>query len=57
MVEKGYHGYHIVDRSPWPVIGGSGALGVAIGVIIYMHYRQIWVLMIGVITVIGTMGG
>ncbi len=57
VIERGYHSYHMVERSPWPVVGASGALGVALGVIVYMHYRVIIVLIIGVITVIGTMVG
>ena len=54
VVEKGYHGYHMVERSPWPVVGASGALGVALGVIVYMHYRVIVLLIMGVVTVGGT---
>ena len=32
------HDYHIVDPSPWPLIGGFGALTMAIGGIAYMRY-------------------
>jgi len=64
------HDYHIVDPSPWPFIGGMGAMIMAIGGIAYM--RSIngeelimlgidlagpWIFMIGTMTVIYTMYG
>ena len=31
------HPYHMVDPSPWPIVGASAALVTAIGSIMYMH--------------------
>jgi cytochrome c oxidase subunit 3 len=33
-----HHDYHLVDPSPWPVIGAVGAFFLAIGAIYYMHH-------------------
>ncbi len=31
------HDYHLVDPSPWPIVGSIGALILAIGSIYWMH--------------------
>ena len=31
------HPYHLVDPSPWPVVGSIGAFVLAMGAVIYMH--------------------
>ncbi len=62
------HDYHIVDPSPWPLIGGTGALIMAIGGIAYMRYLRDevfnfagfdianpWLFYIGLIIVLYTM--
>lgn len=62
------HDYHIVDPSPWPFIGGIGALIMAIGGIGYMRYLREesfelagvdlagpWLFYIGLIVVLYTM--
>ena len=36
------HDYHLVDPSPWPIIGSIGALILAIGAIYWMHNGQTW---------------
>jgi len=36
------HDYHLVDPSPWPIIGAIGALILAIGAIYWMHNGQTW---------------
>ncbi len=36
------HDYHLVDPSPWPVVGSIGALILAIGSIYWMHSGQTW---------------
>ena len=33
------HDYHILDPSPWPLIGGIGALTTAIGAVAFMRYN------------------
>jgi len=32
-----YHPYHLVDPSPWPLIGSMGALGMTAGGVMYFH--------------------
>jgi cytochrome c oxidase subunit 3 len=32
------HPYHLVDPSPWPLLGSLGALTMAFGMVKYMHY-------------------
>jgi cytochrome c oxidase subunit 3 len=36
------HDYHLVNPSPWPIIGATGALTLAIGAIYWMHNGQDW---------------
>ncbi len=31
------HDYHVVDLSPWPIIGATGAFVLALGFVYYMH--------------------
>nr|YP_009758608.1 cytochrome c oxidase subunit III [Heteractis aurora]QIN90426.1 cytochrome c oxidase subunit III [Heteractis aurora] len=45
-----YHPYHLVDPSPWPYIGACGALFITVGSVVYFHYSQSWVLLMGAIT-------
>ena len=32
-----HHPYHLVDPSPWPMCLGVGALGVAVGAVLWFH--------------------
>jgi cytochrome c oxidase subunit 3 len=32
------HPYHLVDPSPWPLLGSLGALASTIGGVMYMHF-------------------
>lgn len=45
-----YHPYHLVDPSPWPYIGASGAFFTTAGGVMYFHYSQNLILMLGVFT-------
>src|SRR5271170_3073387 len=50
------HPYHLVDPSPWPIIGAISAGLLATGGLLYMHDGHVWTLLIiGVIAVLGTM--
>ena len=62
------HDYHILDPSPWPLIGGIGALVTAIGAVAFMRYNSgqefvlagvniasPWLLALGFVLVIYTM--
>ena len=41
------HPYHMVEPSPWPVVGTLSAFLMATGGIWYMHENQPWVLLVG----------
>jgi cytochrome c oxidase subunit 3 len=34
---KGTHPYHMVEPSPWPIVGSIGGFTLALGLVIYMH--------------------
>ena len=38
------HSYHLVDPSPWPLVGALSAGLLATGGLFYMHGRIWWVL-------------
>ena len=44
---KKYHPYHLVEARPWPIIGGCRALFLTSGSVIYFHYSQNFILLIG----------
>ena len=33
-----HHDYHLVDPSPWPVVGAISAFVLAVGAIAWMHH-------------------
>jgi cytochrome c oxidase subunit 3 len=37
---KQYHGYHLVDPSPWPLLASLGAFLVTTGTSLYMHFYE-----------------
>jgi cytochrome c oxidase subunit 3 len=41
------HDYHLVDPSPWPIIGAIAALMLAAGLIVFMHTGFVWLLIAG----------
>ena len=57
------HDYHLVDPSPWPIVGSISAFVMAIGAVAYMNAQGLlglsgpWVLIIGAIMVLFTMVG
>ncbi len=54
---KQKHPYHLVDPSPWPVMGALAAFMLALGLILYMHHHEFFVLGIGVALVLMTAWG
>ena len=59
---KPQHDYHLVNPSPWPIIGSVGGLTLAIGVLMYLMSKkagdpQLWYILPGLILVIITMFG
>jgi cytochrome c oxidase subunit 3 len=62
-----HHDYHLVDPSPWPIIGSLGAFTMLIGAILWMNsgYKgfgvplngQPWIFILGALLVLYTMAG
>jgi len=50
-----HHDYHLVNPSPWPVVGSLSALVLAIGAVQYFHFETPWVMIIGLAGVLYTM--
>ena len=51
------HPYHLVDPSPWPVVGTTAALTMALGGIWFMHGGPIYVFLVGVAILLVTFYG
>ena len=49
------HPWHLVDPSPWPVMGAVAALALTMGGIMFMHYDSNWLLIVGALLVLLTM--
>jgi cytochrome c oxidase subunit 3 len=49
------HPYHMVEPSPWPVLGAGAALMLAVGAILFMHGGGPWVLLAGLACVLFVM--
>jgi cytochrome c oxidase subunit 3 len=47
--------YHLVDPSPWPIIGAAAAGLLAFGAIEFMHYQTTIFLVLGFVAVLATM--
>ncbi|MGP1253825.1 MAG: cytochrome c oxidase subunit 3 [Kiloniellales bacterium] len=54
---KPNHPYHLVDPSPWPLIGAFSGGVFAVGLVLFMHDITAWLLPIGVVMLIVTMIG
>nr|BBI37391.1 cytochrome oxidase subunit 3 [Placozoa sp. H11 HM-2017] len=46
-----YHPYHLVDPSPWPFVGASGAFLFTSGAVIYFHYSDYRLALTGLVVV------
>jgi heme/copper-type cytochrome/quinol oxidase subunit 3 len=40
MSETQHHDYHLVDPSPWPIVGSFSALFLAVGALFYIHDEE-----------------
>jgi len=49
------HSYHLVDPSPWPIVGAIGALAITAGLVLFMRDITVWVLVIGLVMIGYTM--
>ena len=52
-----HHDYHLVNPSPWPIIGAIGAFVLAVGAVHYFHGAPLWYIAPGIIIVLYTMFG
>lgn len=41
------HPFHLVDKSPWPIVGSTGLLTIILGIIIWFHSFNIQLLLLG----------
>ena len=53
----GKHPYHLVDPSPWPLLGALAAGLLAAGGVVFMHGGGSWLLILGFLSVLGVMAG
>nr|QUI76264.1 cytochrome c oxidase subunit III [Cloeon dipterum] len=49
------HPYHLVDQSPWPIVGAGGALFLVSGLVQWFHQYNISLLMLGLCITLLTM--
>jgi cytochrome c oxidase subunit 3 len=49
------HQYHLVDPSPWPLVGSISAGLLAVGAVVYMHGGGAWLMILGFLAVLGMM--
>nr|UAV89295.1 cytochrome c oxidase subunit 3 [Cladonema multiramosum] len=50
-MSKTYHPYHLVDPSPWPYVMACGVLLTTLGTVIYFHYSQLFLVLLGLISI------
>jgi cytochrome c oxidase subunit 3 len=51
------HPYHLVDPSPWPLLGAFAGGLTAVGAVLYMHGHGGWLLILGILSILGVMVG
>ena len=49
------HPYHLVDPSPWPLVGAISAGSLAVGGVLYMHNITPWLMILALLAVLATM--
>ncbi|MFQ5774720.1 MAG: cytochrome c oxidase subunit 3 [Kiloniellaceae bacterium] len=49
------HPYHLVDPSPWPVVGAVAAGTLAVGGVLFMHDVTPWLIPVGAVLILLTM--
>ena len=49
------HPWHLVDPSPWPVVGATAALLLTFGGVMYMHHITAWIMVAGFALTLVTM--
>ena len=53
--QEAKHPYHLVDPSPWPLLGSIAAGALAVGAVLYMHNSGPWLMIVGFLAVIFVM--
>src|SRR3546814_4853539 len=53
--DKPNHPYHLVDPSPWPLVGAVSGGTTAIGMVSFMHDITPWLLVAGCLMILATM--
>ncbi|HEY9549327.1 MAG TPA: cytochrome c oxidase subunit 3 [Kiloniellaceae bacterium] len=53
--DKPNHPYHLVDPSPWPLVGAVSGGTTAIGMVFFMHDITPWLLVAGCLMILATM--
>jgi len=48
------HPWHLVDPSPWPVVGAFSAGALTAGTVLYLHGGGFWLLIVGLLGVLST---
>ncbi|MAF47787.1 MAG: cytochrome c oxidase subunit 3 [Rhodospirillales bacterium] len=46
------HPWHLVEPSPWPIMGGISAFVTAVGAIIFMHTDFAWLMVLGFVLIL-----
>ncbi|MBR0673170.1 cytochrome c oxidase subunit 3 [Neoroseomonas soli] len=49
------HPYHLVDPSPWPLVGAFGGGALVLGIVLWAHSGISWVFWLGVLMTLSTM--
>lgn len=49
------HPYHLVDPSPWPLVGAFAGAALVMGIIMIAHYGSWWLSIVGLVGVLATM--
>jgi len=47
--------FHLVEFRPWPIVGSTGALFVAIGLAAWFHGEGLYLISVGLVIVVLTM--
>ena len=50
-----HHDYHLVEPSPWPAIGATGAFILAVGAVLWMHGSSPIIMLLGLVLALYTM--
>ena len=50
-----HHDYHLVEPSPWPIVGAVSAFVLAVGAVSWMHGWVPWLMVLGFVGVLYTM--